>query len=147
MSANISSNGIRVTVIALPSYPAGIEIDHLSSETDPVDVKETERGDMGITADGLPYSWAKNSPVEVTVTASAASAGAKKLRAMARAQSTTAGSISILNSVSLQVQDLITGKTTLYTQGTLISSHSAVPYGAQKKGDIVFNFKFAGVIE
>lgn len=64
---NISAFGLQVSLIAIPTYPAGIVITEFSDDTDPIDVPVLQIADSAMGINGDLIVWSKANPIKFTV--------------------------------------------------------------------------------
>lgn len=144
MAQNISTNGIRILLIALPLNPTPLEIDHLSADTDPWSVSEVETGGAQVTPDGQSVFYGKNARFEATLTLNGASRAGARLSYFLMQQQRNGSLPPIVCNYTITIYNDITGESQTYLDGNLLSGTPAQGFATDKKKDLVFTFSFAG---
>lgn len=142
MSQDISSNGLKISVSAIPFLPVPLEIANLSADSDVWSVSDLETGGATTTPDGNSVFWGQNSRIEATLTLSGASKEAKTLSNILQGQQKYGNVPATISNVSVVVYNEITGETETYIDGIMTSGSVGQSYGNQKKNDRAFNFSF-----
>lgn len=143
-TTNISSNGLKITISAVPLLPVPLEIKNLSANADVWSVNEISTADAEVGADGEIATWGINALIEATLTLSGASKEAKRLSALLKSQRKYGNIPPVVSNVSVTVYNEITGEKDIYTDGIMTGGSPSQSYGNQKKNDRVYNFKFGG---
>lgn len=143
MSQNVSANGLKIVMVALPLMPTPIEIDNLSADTAPWDVKNMEVGGTKIGADGRLVSYSKNSIIEATLTLSGASRAGAILSDFAQRQRRLGQVPPISCNYTFTITNLITGKVETYADGFMVDGSAGQGVGTETLNDRSFTFHFA----
>lgn len=143
MSQNISTNGIQISVIAVPVVSNAFVIDNLSTDTDPWVVSELETAGAQTSPSGESVFWGMNNRIEATLTLNGASKAGKTLSNLLQLQQRVGNIPPVQCNFQVIVSNELTGNKETYIDGILISGSAGTTYGSQKKGDLVFTFSFA----
>lgn len=67
MAQDISALGLKVTVVAVPSYPTGITLTQFADDVDPFDIQDITimNSGMGVNGDMVIYRTAQAIPVSI----------------------------------------------------------------------------------
>lgn len=143
MSQNISTNGIKITMIAIPLMPTPLEIDNLSADADPWDVTDIETGGAQTTPDGQSVFFGKNARTEATLTLSGASKAGKILSDFLQRQSRIGVVPPVICNYTFTITNQATGEVETFFDGQLISGTAGQGFGSEKKKDKTFTFSFS----
>ena len=64
---DVSATGVKVTVIAVPTFPQGFEISEFADDADPLDFPPAQIADYGMGVNGDLVTWTRPVPLEVTL--------------------------------------------------------------------------------
>ncbi len=64
---DVSATGVKVTVIAVPTFPQGFEISEFADDADPLDFPAAQIADYGMGVNGDLVTWTRPDPLEVTL--------------------------------------------------------------------------------
>lgn len=64
---DVSGTGIEITVIAAPTFPAGIKITEFADDADPLDLPELQIAEWGMGVNGDLVVWRAPKPIELTL--------------------------------------------------------------------------------
>lgn len=64
---DISGTGIEITLVAVPTFPAGITLNAFADDTDPLDTPEIQTAEWGMGVNGDLVIWNTPKPLEVTI--------------------------------------------------------------------------------
>lgn len=142
MSQNISSNGLKISISAIPFLTKPLLLQNLSADSDVWVVNDIETAGAQTTPDGASVFWSQNARIEATLNLSGASKEAKTLSNLLQSQQKYGGIPPVLSNVTVVVYNEITEETETYIDGVMTSGSVGTSYGNQKKNDKVFNFSF-----
>lgn len=64
---DISGTGIKIVLIALPTFPQGLTLDAFADDTDPLDTPDLQTADWGMGVNGDLVIWNTPKPIEITI--------------------------------------------------------------------------------
>ena len=64
---DVSATGVKITIIAVPTFPQGFEISEFADDADPLDFPAAQIADYGMGVNGDLVTWTKPVPLEVTL--------------------------------------------------------------------------------
>lgn len=143
MANNISSNGLKISIVAIPFIPKPLEIANVSPDSDIWQVANIETADAQTTPDGQSVFWGKQARIEATLTLSGASEEANVLANMIQLQMKYGHIPPVVSNVTIIVENEITGERDTFIDGVMKSGSPAQGYGSEKKTDREFVFSFA----
>jgi hypothetical protein len=113
MAANISGFGLRVNLICIPTFPAGLNITQLANDTDPFDIPEIQIAErkMGLNGDLIINSV--SNPIDISLAVVANTPDDQSLGRLFNANFNRKGKV-------ITVQDLIT-MTAIYPDGSSLT--------------------------
>lgn len=134
MTQDISGFGLRVTVVASVTFPAGFTITQFADDADPIDNPVTITGDKAMGLNGDLITWSKATPLDLTLNVIPGSDDDQNLAILLDANLVGAGRTSAQDVITMTViyPDLTN---TTYTSGKLISgpTTSSVASAGRKK--------------
>lgn len=142
-TTDISSNGLTISILAIPLIPTPLEITHLSADGDVWSVEDIDTADAQMTPDGETVTWGINAMIGATLTLSGASPQGKRLANLLKGQRKYGTIPATINNVTVTVYNSLTDETETFLDGIMSGGSPAQSYGNQKKNDRVFKFKFS----
>lgn len=100
---DISATGIKITIIAVPTFPQGFEISELADDADPLDFTDTQLADYNMGVNGDLVTWTKPAPLEVTLNAIPNTDGEKNLGILYDMNRAAKGKVSVRDLVTMIV--------------------------------------------
>ena len=64
---DVSGTGIKVKIIALPTFPVGIDVSAFADDADPLDTPELQIAEWGMGVNGDMVIWRAPKPIEITL--------------------------------------------------------------------------------
>lgn len=142
MSQNISANTTKITMMAFPLLPSPIEVDNLSADTSPWDVKDIQVGGTKVGSDARVAYYSKNAVIEVTLTVSGASKAGAILSDFAQRQRRMGVIPPVSCNYTFVLTNLATGRTETYTNGFMVEGSAGQGVGTETLNDRSFTFHF-----
>lgn len=139
---DVSASGIKITVIAIPTYPFGITISSFSDDTDPLDIPELQNAEatMGLNGDLIINRYPK--PIEINISTIPGTPEAVALMNLLDANRVAKNKVAYQDHITLTVQ-YPDGTTKVLTNGAIVGG--TVMSGVSSNGrlkTLVFKFVF-----
>ena len=123
---DISGTGIEITLIAIPTFPAGLTLNAFADDTDPLDTPELQTADWGMGVNGDLVIWNTPKPIEVTLGMIPETDQEKNRALLADANRPAKGKLTTKDSVIMTVTYPDGTRKTL-TSGRLVASIPLTP--------------------
>lgn len=143
---NVSATGMKLRVIAVPTFPAGFDITQFADDADPISVESVEVNGHGNALNGDLVRWSKPSAILANVNVLPGTEEAKNLDILLTMNRSTKGKLSVQDDVTL-VQTLPNGTTRIFNNGCIVSGPPAD--GGSSEGRLntrEYGFVFENVI-
>lgn len=98
---DISAVGVKVNVLAIPTYPQGFEITELADDADPLDFPEITIAEHGMGVNGDMVVWSKPVPLEVILNVIPNSEADKNLAILLNMNRVAKGKVSAQDIITL----------------------------------------------
>lgn len=118
---DISGTGIEITLIAVPTFPAGLTLNAFADDTDPLDTPELQTADWGMGVNGDMVIWNTPKPIEVTIGMIPETEQAKNLDLLADANRPAKGKLTTKDFITMTVSYPDGTRKTL-TSGRLVAA-------------------------
>ena len=103
MAQDITGAGTVVNLIASNTYPAGLTITQLADDTDPMDFASIAIADKAMGANGDLITWAKATPLPMTLSVVAGSIDDQNLEILANANRVSQGKASANDIINVTI--------------------------------------------
>lgn len=123
---DVSATGVKVTVIAVPTFPQGFEISEFADDADPLDFPPAQIADYGMGVNGDLVTWTRPVPLEVTLNVIPNTDADKNLSILYDMNRAAKGKVSAQDLVTL-VASYPDGSRKILSNGKLVSG---VPAGS-----------------
>ena len=123
---DVSAIGVKVTVIAVPTFPQGFEISEFADDADPLDFPPAQIADYGMGVNGDLVTWTRPVPLEVTLNVIPNTDADKNLSILYDMNRAAKGKVSAQDLVTL-VASYPDGARKILSNGKLVSG---VPAGS-----------------
>ena len=146
MTQDIGGFGLRITVIASGTYPAGFVLSAFADDADPFDVPAIPIADVAMGLNGDMVSWSKATVTKITVNVIPGSDDDDNLSILADANRVAKGRTGA-NDIIQMVAVYPDGETVIATQGRLIEAPpaSSVASAGRKKSK-AYGFAFEDIV-
>lgn len=142
MAQDVSASGIKITVIAIPTYPFGITITSFSDDADPLDSPELNMADFTMGLNGDLILNRHPTPIEINLSVIPGTDEERALSNLLDANRVAKNKVSYQDSITLTVQ-YPDGLTKVLTNGAIVAG--SVVTGVSSNGRLktkAFKFVF-----
>lgn len=143
MPNDISGFGLKITLVASTTFPAGITLTQFADDADPVDSASIAIADKAMGLNGNLITWSKATPIPATVAVVPDSDDDKNLATLLENNRVGAGKISTQDTIVMTIL-YPTGKVTTLTNGKLMDgmvTSSVASAGRLKSKPYIFAFE------
>lgn len=100
---DISGVGLRITIVASKTFPAGFTITQFADDADAFDVPSMQLADKGMGLNGDLITWSKASPLVPTINVIPGGDDDRNLQVLAEANRVAKGKRSVLDEITMTV--------------------------------------------
>lgn len=140
---NISGFGLRVTLVASRTFPAGLNITQFADDSDPIDMPSIQINDNAMGLNGDLVVWNTANPLEVTLNVLPSTADDINLSILLEANRVGRGKISANDNITLTVM-YPAGNFVIFSNGVIregMPSSGVASEGRLKTKTYVFAFE------
>jgi hypothetical protein len=145
---NISGFGLKVTVLAIQTFPMGFTLSEFADDVDPIAIEETQPSDFEMLYDGSLFAFEKAAPILASVSVIPGSDDDMNLRMLLQAKKGARSLFPVEDITSMVISYPGGGRVTL-TEGTILKgplADSVIQSGRKKGNTYSFAFgSFAGM--
>ena len=123
---DISGTGIEITLIAAPTFPAGLTLNAFADDSDPLDTPELQTADWGMGVNGDLVIWNTPKPIEVTIGMIHETEQERNLALLADANRPAKGKLTTKDVITMTV-NYPNGMRKTLTSGRLVASLPLTP--------------------
>lgn len=140
MAQDVSASGIKITVVAIPTYPFGITITSFADDADPLDSPELTMADWQMDLNGNLVINRHPTPIEINIATIPGTDEERALSNLLDANRVAKNKVSYQDHITLTVQ-YPDGLTRVLTNGAIVAG--SVITGVSSNGRLkTKNFKF-----
>lgn len=140
---DVSATGVKITIIAAPTFPQGFEISEFADDADPLDFPVAQIADYGMGVNGDLVTWTKPVPLEVTLNIIPNTDADKNLGILYDMNRAAKGKVSVQDLVTL-IASYPDGTRKIMSNGKLVSgapANSVASAGRIKTKEYKFVFE------
>lgn len=139
---DVSASGIKITVVAIPTYPFGITITSFSDDADPLDIPELQNADFKMGLNGDLVLNRHPVPIEINISTIPGTPEAIALMNLFDANRVAKNKVSYQDHITLTVQ-YPDGTTKVLTNGAIVGGTPMIGVSADGRlKTLVFKFVF-----
>ena len=136
---DVSGSGLKIRIVALPTFPAGFDITHFADDSDPWQVDELDITNTGFTLNGDMTRWSIPGGIAARVSVLPNTEEAENLQFLWDVNRVTTQKLSARDEITAVVS-YADGKVETYTLGAMVSG----PAGTGVSSDARLNTKTFG---
>lgn len=118
---DVSATGLKIKLICLPTFPAGISISQFADDADPLDTPDLEMAQYAMDINGSLVLWRTPKPIEVDLNVLPNTQEDQNLSILADTNRVSKGKVSVADNITL-VATYPDGTTKVLDNGALVSA-------------------------
>jgi len=117
---DVSGTGVEITIISVPTFPAGIKVSAFADDADPLDSPELQIAEWGMGVNGDLVIWRTPKPIEFTLNVIPNTEEDKNLSILFDSNRVAKNKVSVKDVVTL-IAKYPDGTTKMLTNGAIVS--------------------------